>query len=375
MKDFKFKIGDTEFTVQDLGDSLNQEFVNLHKHFLIKEPFNHAEFDQVAHSYFDSHVGDWAAHDAFFGNFTIIWRWLLELGHSVAAEGVWEFALGSASTWEKAHRSCRLHKGTPYYFWGMTVLLRGDLDRGFLLMHQALDEDIRSSGTPSPDTPASAFATLDYSKQDQALRNEVQDAARFLDQLLNDYRQALGQTLTLSEFRDRLFNTADLREPLFLLVFALFKMKTVLTRVKPVLRTNEFAGLLETGVLFNLCLVIDSVIGYKNRRSRKLIDHLAYLSSTCQFNLSRERLIQLSSAWGQDFRDFPNIANALLHGAFSFEDGLRPCPAEIDIALAYGLRNLGAHRVQGLQVIYENFEDVSHRTVSVLFLAVEHLYR
>ena len=374
MKDFKFKAGDTEFTVQDLGNSLNQGFVNLHKHFLIREPFNHSEFEKASHSYFDSHVGDWAAHDAFFNNFTIIWRRLLESGHCVAAESVWEFALASASSWENAHRSRRLHKGTPYYFWAMTVVLRGDLDRGFLLMHQALDEDIRSSGTPSPDTPASAFATLDYRKQDQAFRNKVQDAATFLDQLLIEYRQTLGTALTLAEFRDRLFNIADLRDPLFLFVFALFKMKGLFTGVRPVLRTNEFAGLLATGLLFDLCLVIDSVIRYKNRQSRKFINHLAYLSSACQLNLSRERLGQLNAAWGEDFIDFPNVMNALLSGSFGFEDGLRLRPAEVDIALAYGLRNLGAHRVEGLPVIYENFEDVSHRTMTVLFLAVERLY-
>jgi len=374
VKDFKFNVGDTEFTIQDLGDSLNQGFINLHKHFLTKEPFNYLEFDKAAHSYFDSHVGDWAAHNAFFNNFTIIWRWLLEMGHFVAAENVWEFALASANSWENAHRSRRLHKGTPYYFLGMTVVLRGDLDRGFLLMHQALDEDIQSSGTSSPDTPASAFATLDYRKQDQAFRNSVQDTATFLDQLLTEYRQARGKTLTLDAFRDRLFNIAHLRDPLFLLVFALFKMKTLLTGLRPVLRTNEFAGLLETGLLFDLCLVIDSVIGYKNLRSWRFIDHLAYLSSACQFNLSRDRLTQLNSAWGQDFRDFPNVANALLSGTFSFQDGLRLCPAEVDVALAYGLRNLGAHRVVGLPVIYEKFEDVSHRTMNVLFLAVEHLY-
>lgn len=165
MSQFKFEMGGTEYTIQHVGGFLNQEFVYLHKHFLHNQPFDRLQFEKAAHTYFDSHLRDWAAHDAFFNNFTIIWLRRLEQGHFAAAEDIWEFALTLASNWENNHPSNRLHKGTPYYFWGMTVVLRGDLDRAFLLMHQALHEDIESSGTAFPDTPASAFAILNHQKQ------------------------------------------------------------------------------------------------------------------------------------------------------------------------------------------------------------------
>lgn len=254
MSQFKFEIDRTEFTIQDVGGFLNQEFVHLHEHFLTKQPFDYLQFEKAAHSYFDSNIGVWDAHDAFFNNFTIIWRWLLELGRFAAAEDIWEFALTSATNWEINHPSQRLHKGTPYYFWGQ--------------------------------------------KQDQAFRNKVQEVATFLDELLAEYRRARGKALTLDEFRVRLFDIADLRDPVFLFVFTLFKMKTLLRGVRLRLRTNDFADLLETGLLFDLCLVIDSVIGYKNRQSWRFIDHAAYLSLACQFNLNRDRLVQLNSAWG-----------------------------------------------------------------------------
>lgn len=374
MDDFKFNVGGTGFTIQNLGDSLNQAFINLHRHLLLKEPFDYTQFNRAAHSYFARHVGDWPGHDAFFNNFTIIWRWLLELGHHTAAERVWDLALASASSWEDAHSSQRLHKGTPYYFRGMTVVLRGDLDRGFLLMHQAYDEDIRSKGTRDPDTPASAFVTLDYRKQDQAFRVIVEDTATFLDQLLVTYRQTRAKTLTLDDFRDRLFNVTDLRDPLFLLVFSLFKLKALLRGMKPILRTNEFAGLLEVGLLFDLCLVIDSVIGYRNQQSWRFIDRAASLSSAAQLSLSRDELAQLNRAFGQGFKNFPNVVDDVLRGTFLLPDGRALGAAETDVALAYGFRNLGAHRIEGLQTIYDEFEDISQRIMNVLFLAVEHLY-
>jgi len=374
VSNFKFNIGLKEFIIQDLGNGLNQEFVQLHEHFLIKRPFNYLKLEKAAHSYFDSHIGEWNAHDAFFNNFTIIWRLLLELGRFIEAENVWEFALAPAINWENAHPSQRLHKGTPYYFRGMTVILRGDLDRGFLLMHQALAEDIESSGNPFPNSPANAFATLDYQKQDQAFRNKVQETADFLNELLAEYRRTRGKVITLDEFQDRLFRIADLRDPVFLFVFALFKMRTLLKGARPSLRTNDFAGILETGLFFNLCLVIDSIIRYKNQQSLRFIDHLAFLSCTCQFNLNRDRLKQLNSAFGQDFVDFPKVANELLAGTFSFKDGLVLSSPEVDVALVYGLRNLAAHRVESLPIIYQKFEDISQRVMNVLFLAAEYLY-
>lgn len=103
MNNFRFTVGSTEFTIQDLGNDLNKQFAQLHEHFLTKKPFNYLELDVAAQKYFESHLGDFAAHDAFFNNFTIIWRWLLGLGYHAAAEEVWEFAMGPAIEWENTH--------------------------------------------------------------------------------------------------------------------------------------------------------------------------------------------------------------------------------------------------------------------------------
>lgn len=371
MSNFKFTIGKTEFTIQDLGNDLNREFIHLHQHFLTKQPFNYLELDIAAQKYFDSHPGDFVAHNAFFNNFTIIWRWLLELGYFGAAEEVWESAMAPAIRWESTHPSRRLHKGTPYYFRGMTVILRGDIARGFLLMHQALTEDVETFQTPFPDTPANAFVTLNYQKQDQAFRNEVQDTANFLDELLVEYRRTRGKTLTLDEFRNHLFKVADLRDSVFLLVFALFRAKAILKRVRPDLRMNDFAGLLESGLLFDICLVVDSAIRYKNHTKWKFADHVEFLSSALRFNLNKDRLSKLNSAFRQDFM---NVTSTLIAGTWKFGDGLALSEAEVDMALAYGLRNLSAHRIESFPVIYEKFNDISQRVMNVLFLVAETLY-
>jgi hypothetical protein len=62
----------------------------------------------------------------------------------------------------------------------MTVLLRGDLDHGYLLIHQAVLEDIETSGQPRPNTPGYALVSLDYNRVEQAFRQWVMAQAEFL---------------------------------------------------------------------------------------------------------------------------------------------------------------------------------------------------
>ena len=75
---------------------------------------------------------------------------------------LWEYALDLAHNWEKTNRPIKIHKGTPYYFLGVTAILNNDLENGFLAMHQALKEDYRLTQSETPQKPAYWFVTLDY---------------------------------------------------------------------------------------------------------------------------------------------------------------------------------------------------------------------
>ncbi len=66
---------------------------------------------------------------------------------------MWEWALGIAHSWEATNPGRRLHKGTGYYFAGVRDIALGNLDRGFLYMHQAAEEDRMSVGGFLPPDP------------------------------------------------------------------------------------------------------------------------------------------------------------------------------------------------------------------------------
>lgn len=371
MPEFRCKIGKTEFTLNDLGKPLNEQFKLLHRSFLRGKPFNYATFERECHSYFDRNPQTSPADDLFFNNFTVIWRALLELKRFKSAEEVWNFALDCTYSYEESRKGQRRHKGTPYYFWGMTAILEGNIEKGVLLMHQALDEDIKTTNSLNPDTAARAFVFLDYGKQEQAFRYKVQEIASFLEKFLAQYRAKRKGQLTIDMFRSRFLEDPNLRDAAFAFVFVLFKIESLLKKELLNIRKNDFAGLLESGVIFDLCLILDAAIHYKNSSCWKFIDHAARLSSERRLSLTKDRLVEINSAYNKNF----GIATtAVLGGSFSFLDGSRLSDAEGDIAVAYGFRNLGAHELVGAAFIYENFEVLVQRVLSSIFMAIECMY-
>ena len=69
----------------------------------------------------------------------------------------------------------------------MNSIKSGDLEKGYALMHKALQEDIRTTEKTNPPTPALWFATADYSRMNQAFREWPLRQASFLSERLNHY--------------------------------------------------------------------------------------------------------------------------------------------------------------------------------------------
>jgi hypothetical protein len=372
MSAFLFNLRGTNFTIVDSGSVLNAEFVKLYEQFLDNQPSNHLDFDKAAIEYFDTRIKELPFNEDFFTSFTSIWRFFTETHRFQEAESVWGFALDTVKQWEQSNSPKVIHKGTPYYFLAVTVILSGDIDRGFLLMHQALEEDKNNSGGFEKELPAYAFVTLNYQKQDQAFRSEVLDTAKYLESLIDKYRNKYSSSLTLEEFRSRFFNIPSLNESIFLLVFILTKVKNLSRKTELALRKNAFAGLFETGILFDLCLVIDSTLHHKNATQYRYIEQMEFLSKSCGFTLNNPRLGELNTGFNHNFT---KMITDILNETWTFQDGSHLSLPEINLALSYGLRNFSAHKIVSVPVIYQRFEDIFQRVINVLFLSVEKLYK
>lgn len=357
------------YSLHDLGAEMDAEFLALHAAFLGNQAYSLENLKRVALVYFSSNNNS-AAHDHYFNNFTIVWRGILRSGNMDKAELLWQLALEPALDWEIQNGGNYIHKGTPYYFWGITAILKGDIDRGYALIHQSLSEDIRTSGQPSPDTASLALATLDFTKVEQAFRDWVLTKATFLGKLLEVYCSNLAKTMGVNDFRNRLLLNISDKSVVFLFSYALARLLR-LSETPNIIRSSNFAGQLQLNLFFDIALVIDAAIKERNPIQWKFIDHLAFLSNNGGFSLDLSKLRDINAKLQNDFNQ--TITDAL-DGNLILSDGYHLNRSEDCLAIAYGIRNHGAHSVSSTPVVWQRFPEVQQSLFNTLFIVAETLY-
>lgn len=323
--------------------------------------------------------------DEYFNNFHDIWRLLLNMEQFKAAERVWNDILKFVLEWENSNP--KIHKGTPYYWLAGTEILNGELEKGFIHMHQALKEDIRTHNTANPQTPAFFFVTLDYEQTKQYFQQIVRRASNFLDLKIDGYFIYMWNkrpsNLNLASFKSKfLEQTGTILESIFYFVYSLFKMEQYLD-ITPELRQNPFSSLIETDLIFGLCLIIEEILkekdttSYLSDKSVYFSNRIAFLSEKTDLSIhdtntrASNRGWKLKTTISQDcsgHRLAGTLSN-LLGSTYPHTYGI-----EDDLVLAYALRNFAAHSIAGLQLVYKKFETIVQRVLNALFFSIESLY-
>lgn len=365
-----FIMGGRQYVLPSLSPEMDEAFQKLHAGFLSNVPYDVRAFRAAAHKFFDSCIGDPGKHDSFFNCFTIIWQNMLQSHDRDAADGLWQLALEPALAWELAHAGNRIHKGTAFYFWGMTAILKGDLDRGYALMHQALEEDVRTHGTELPDTPSLALATLNFSKLAQAFRPWVLSKAAFLEREIATFGTARASTLSIESFKQKFLLNPPNRETVFLFSYVIARLLK-LDEIPAYALRSGFVAQLELNLLFDLALVIDATIAPHNKPNWKFIEHAVCLASKQGLPLSLPQLQQANQAFNADFA---GTLSKLLDGTFVLQDGSNVTGSAADLAIAYGIRNYGAHHVSSTDTIRDRYKEVRQALFNVLFASVDAFY-
>lgn len=348
----------------------DKAFCDLHGSYLGNIPYKWEDFEQIAIEFFNGSGNGADNHDKFFTNFTIIWRNFLDIGNLNEAERIWERALRPAFAWEKQHPNGHIHKGTPFYFWGMTSILKGDLDRGYALMHRSVEEDCQTTGKQYPDTPGFALATLNFTKTDQAFREWVILQANHLSGHIASYCNAYSRTLGIDEIRRRFLSNPPSRDTVFLFVYTLAKLSNVRSIPSYALESN-FAGQFEMNLLFDMSLVIDSAIKAKNSTQWRFQDHAAFLANKAGIGLGKDKLDEINDNFKNNF---DQTLKRILSCTFTFNDKTSLNGLAGDLAVTYGLRNYAAHNVTSVSTIWKEFEVIQQKLFDTLFLAIETLY-
>jgi hypothetical protein len=281
---FTFNVGEYPFSIEDIGQLMNQQFQKLYEYYLLGKNIDLNKFYNESSDYFDNNSSA-DTHDRYFNNFTPLWGLLLQRGLFFHADQLWQIAIEAAKKWEEnqQNQNYMIHKGAPMYFWGVTCILKEDLEKGFLLIHEALNEDRRNINSDDiQGTPAYAFITLNYEQQKQYFRHKVLEISQFLEQKLNAYQVSRGGRLTMSELKKKFLQNSHLVEQVILFVFELFHLKKLLSENKQGLTHNIYGSMLMVQSIFTFSLLIDNIIKNKynnpDPHEQQFIDLLIYLS-------------------------------------------------------------------------------------------------
>ena len=308
-------------------------------------------------------------HDRFFVNFTPIWQDYLIRYNYYEAESIWNYAINLTLDWERSN-SNRVHKGTPYYFLGVTQILASKIDEGFFSMHQALEEDKLTHSRVDPQTPAYYFTLLDSSKPSQFFGPYVVQIAKFLEEKMDEYRKTIGGTLTLTDFRTKFLEASNLREEVFRFVYFLSKLKNQL-QIPNHLRQNEFSSLEFAKLLFDICMISEKCIEEKNPRRGT-----TFLTFSHELTFLRRRgKLSHTDRQCKSIRDdlktnFETTLDQLLNNTYHM--GLTEI--EYDYIITYYLRNFGAHNIINQPILNKEIQNITQRVLNTLFWTIEQIY-
>lgn len=366
-----------------INDSLDKAFLRLYHSFFNDPGYSISnlteeylpKFEVESLKYLRSHT-DYEDIKPFIRNLSLIWDYYFWGGRLEDFCFFWRRILRVITHWEKSY-GFQIHKGAALYFWGVSEILRGELDFGFLLMHAAFEEDKRTTNTALPDIPAYKFVSLDFQDSRQFFRGYVRSLADYLDQFLSNYRLKIGNQLTIEEFQSKfLYNNSDTPN---ILAFTHALARLQKFDSNPIYVTSsDYSSQYQQNLLYDLVQVIEVAIKVRHPRyqsERLMFARLAHHLSVekCDFKLSQNRLTDEINPLIDDVHFDLTIDN-LLDGVFKFIDGYRPSEVESSVCIAYMVRNHAAHNVSSYRVIGARYRDIQQALFNVLFLTVETMY-
>jgi len=296
-------------------------------------------------------------------------HWLpsIKLNNHEEAEHLWQEVLTRTTDWEKIS-GIRVHKGTPYYFYAVTCLIKGNAERGFLLMHRALEEDVETTGLPTPNSPAWKFVTLDYNSVDHQMYPLVVATAGQIKKFLDVYQKQVGRVLRIEDFERRFLRNLALREQVFAFTHQIFELKDLLNTSYRLDFNSPFGSFRLVNRIFTLCLIVDSILDLKADVDFRFINKAKALANQARLLITRNELERYN---GSFINSFGPTIDELLKCEQSTVVSRGLTIMERSLFLTYGFRNHAAHKIEEQLTVNDNFREIVQFNMNVLFCAIE----
>jgi hypothetical protein len=319
----------------------------------------------------------WHLLDHLFGYYGGTWGQMLGDGLYAHCAKLWITICRLIWDWESDH-DAKLHKGTPYHFLAQTLLQIGDIDTGFTLVFNAIEEDKRTHsevGDPEgyKSAPAYMFVTS-VDNPNNSMYHLISEAIIQLQRYFDDYNHELGGNMNPLDFDNKFLHEPSLREVAFFFTYTLHQLIKQEKMTRPELLQNEFSKLRNLDFIFNLCLIVDRVLAkkYSTRPKDTIANNVL---NYCQDKLSVQEAdpSRLKSNLNVNFDNGPDeVVPVLLNYNLSYKG--QPASKEMTaLVLTWYLRNYGGHNIKGQQALITEFPNIVKRIIYVLFMAIEAL--
>jgi hypothetical protein len=310
--------------------------------------------------------------DYLFNGFTLASIPLMFAGANVASSSIWLEVCKEVWRWESSHGK-KVHKGTPYYFLGGTYILCGNLDAGFLFVHNAIEEDKRlaqTTGNPNgyKRAPAYMFASL-IDDPNNFLYDLVREMKHEVENYIGSYVNTIRGTFDFQTFNTKFLENEELEEEKFMFVYNLETLIQQKKLSRAELVNNEFSRLRNLDIIFNLCLLVDKVL--QQRFGKEYISQNIVELCRTEGWISQNDLENLRTQI--DFNNQPDtIIPKLLPLNLTYNS--QPLPKELSCMLvAWRLRNYGGHNLKGQSVLVNNYPDIIMVLMYALMIAINKL--
>jgi hypothetical protein len=329
--------------------------------------------DFIRHSieYFDNVVISPGIADAYYNKFTRLWGFYVQLGMWDASESIWTIILSITRKIEQSVGP--IHKGTLFYFAAASAIFSGNIDKGFVLMHRALEEDKRSRGPNYSDCPSCHFVKMDSTHLNQFLLSDVRQSSKLLEYDLSEYKKRGYPSFTYNDFYLKFLDRPLLEEIVFSFVHCYYRIRNLTDHNLILIEPCNFSALLEMQMLANICLIVDSVIpSYYNITANNNDWKMHYrITQMIQILNMQNRNNWLSDIKTKFNNNISRTIQNLIMEKFQYNDGSLATAYECDLGLAYCLRNYSAHNVRAQVTIHENYPEIVGCVMNALFFVIQ----
>ncbi|MCL5094055.1 MAG: hypothetical protein M1355_02910 [Patescibacteria group bacterium] len=311
--------------------------------------------------------------DLYFENFTPIW----DLSDK-RNKNLFFVLYKMVEKWEEENNFL-LHKGTLFYFWAVTDIVHGDYAEGFIMMHKALEEDIKLANGVIPNSPAHKFISIN-SEPGAYLDRLTLNIKDFLERRLKKYQLSTEGKLTYDLLQKKILNSSSPEYLEIKFFFSYITLRWIRLRLihKERVADKTMSPLILTGVIFDLLLISDALLkiayqkDYLKKKNVYFSNHLLITAQKQGWTKEKDFSKYIKN-YGVDINseiknNFEGIIKSLLAGEFL---GKKITRLEADFLLSYCLRNYYAHTIKSQEILWKEFTSVLQSILDVIFFAVE----